>query len=206
LKSTKNQKLKVRAPRQRRSVQKVELMFEATIRLLDKGGYDLVTTNAIAKAAGVSIGTLYQYFSSKEAILDALAMREVAALEARVVAAMRDTNSPSAQERIAAVVQAVSAGYGRRRQVHRLMMEYSFTRGAQRLAPMLQQLMTLMMSDTPSGSSRRAAPLSHADAFVLVHAFVGVMRAMINAQGSDAPPLEEIRQAVTRLLMRFVGI
>ena len=75
MKASGNQRLKVRAPRQQRSVQKVELILEATIQLLDKGGHDLVTTNAVAKTAGVSIGTLYQYFSSKEAILDALSSR-----------------------------------------------------------------------------------------------------------------------------------
>jgi AcrR family transcriptional regulator len=203
VKITKNQSLKIRAPRQQRSLQKVELILEATIRLLEKGGHDVVTTNAVAEMAGVSIGTLYQYFANKEAILDALAAREVAALEASVAAVMEAGAMPP-QERIAAVVRAVSFGYGRRRQVHRLMMEYSLARGSQRLGPLLEKLIALMTTSKQRGSSTRG-PLSQADAFVLIHAFVGVMRAMISARGSNTPPREQIEQAVIRLLTQFVG-
>jgi AcrR family transcriptional regulator len=203
LKTSKNQPLRIRVPRQRRSLQKVELILEATIRLLEKGGLDVVTTNAVAEKAGVSIGTLYQYFASKEAILDALAAREVAALEASVAAVMQ-TGSMAPQERIAAVVRAVSAGYGRRRQVHRLMMEYSLARGSQRLGPLLEKLIALMTTNKRPGANT-SGPLSQADAFVLIHAFVGVMRAMISARGSNAPPREQIEQAVIRLLMQFAG-
>jgi AcrR family transcriptional regulator len=203
LKTSKNQALRIRVPRQQRSLQKVELILEATIRLLEKGGHDVVTTNAVAEMAGVSIGTLYQYFASKEAILDALAAREVAALEASVAAVMQTGTMPP-QERIAAVVRAVSAGYGRRRQVHRLMIEYSIARGTQRLSPLLEKLIALMTTSKRPGSNTQA-PLSHADAFVLVYAFVGVMRAMISARGSNIPPIEQIEQAMIRLLMQFAG-
>jgi AcrR family transcriptional regulator len=171
--------------------------------LLEKGGHDVVTTNAVAEMAGVSIGTLYQYFASKEAILDALAAREVGALEASVAAVMQVGAMPP-QERIAAVVRAVSAGYGRRREVHRLMMEYSLARGSQRLGPLLEKLIALMTTNKRPGANT-PGPLSQADAFVLIHAFVGVMRAMISARGSNAPPREQIEQAVIRLLMQFAG-
>ena len=203
MKTSKNQPLRIRVPRQQRSLQKVELILEATIRLLEKGGHDAVTTNAVAEMAGVSIGTLYQYFTSKEAILEALASREVAALEASVAAVMQ-TGSMSPQERIAAVVRAVSSGYGRRRQVHRLMMEYSLAHGTQRLSPLLEKLIGLMTTSKRPGSNTQA-PLSHADAFVFIHAFVGVMRAMVSARGSNTPPREQIEQAVIRLLTQFAG-
>lgn len=203
MKISRNQPLRIRVPRQQRSLQKVELILEATIRLLEKGGHDVVTTNAVAEMAGVSIGTLYQYFASKEAILDALAAREVAALEASVAAVMQVGAMPP-QERIAAVVRAVSAGYGRRREVHRLMMEYSLARGARRLSPLLEKLIALMTTGKRPGSKTQA-PLNHADAFVLIHAFVGVMRAVISARGDNIPPREQIEQAVTRLLTQFVG-
>jgi len=72
MKSTEKQDVGVRSPRQQRSRQKVELILEATVRVLDRDGMEGLTTNAVAAAAGVSIGTLYQYFRNKEAILDAL--------------------------------------------------------------------------------------------------------------------------------------
>lgn len=59
-------------PRQTRSQITVEAILEAAAQLLVTCGRAAVTTNAVAKRAGVSIGSLYQYFPSKEAIFDAL--------------------------------------------------------------------------------------------------------------------------------------
>ena len=52
-------------------------MFEATLRILESDGFDGLTTNRIAAVAGVSVGTLYQYFPDKTALLVALVKREV---------------------------------------------------------------------------------------------------------------------------------
>ena len=61
-----------RTPKQDRSRHKIGLIFEATMQLLDDVEIPELTTNAIAAKAGISIGTLYQYFDDKGAILDAL--------------------------------------------------------------------------------------------------------------------------------------
>lgn len=57
---------------QERSRQTVEVLLEATARVLIKEGYDRASTNRIAQVAGVSIGSLYQYFPSKEALVAAV--------------------------------------------------------------------------------------------------------------------------------------
>jgi AcrR family transcriptional regulator len=53
----------------------VEVILDATARVLCSTGYDRASTNRIALAAGVSIGSLYQYFPSKEALVAALVDR-----------------------------------------------------------------------------------------------------------------------------------
>lgn len=65
-----------RNPKQARARATKEAIFEATIQLLEGEGEAAFNTNRIAERAGVSIGTLYQYFSRKEDILIELAMRE----------------------------------------------------------------------------------------------------------------------------------
>jgi AcrR family transcriptional regulator len=60
---------------QRRSRQTVDAILEATARVLVKEGYDRASTNRIAAVAGVSIGSLYQYFPSKEALVAAVSER-----------------------------------------------------------------------------------------------------------------------------------
>jgi AcrR family transcriptional regulator len=57
---------------QERSRRTVDALLEATARVLMKEGYDRASTNKIAAVAGVSIGSLYQYFPSKEALVAAV--------------------------------------------------------------------------------------------------------------------------------------
>src|SRR5271165_2011430 len=60
---------------QKRSRLTVDALVEATARVLIKEGYDRASTNKIAAKAGVSIGSLYQYFPSKEALVAAVIER-----------------------------------------------------------------------------------------------------------------------------------
>jgi AcrR family transcriptional regulator len=60
---------------QERSRSTVDALLEATTRILIKEGYDRASTNRIAEVAGVSIGSLYQYFPSKEALVAAVVDR-----------------------------------------------------------------------------------------------------------------------------------
>jgi AcrR family transcriptional regulator len=57
---------------QERSRLTVDALLEATARVLVREGYDRASTNRIAEVAGVSIGSLYQYFPSKEALVAAV--------------------------------------------------------------------------------------------------------------------------------------
>lgn len=77
-----------KAPRQRRSTSTVDALLEAAALVLEEGGLEGFNTNAIARRAGASIGTLYQYFPSKDALTLALLLREEArAYDAALAAA-----------------------------------------------------------------------------------------------------------------------
>jgi AcrR family transcriptional regulator len=60
---------------QARSRLTVDALLEATARVLVKQGYDRASTNRIAAVAGVSVGSLYQYFPSKESLVAAVVAR-----------------------------------------------------------------------------------------------------------------------------------
>lgn len=60
---------------QERSRATVDNLIEATARILVKDGFDKASTNRIAEVSGVSIGSLYQYFPSKEALVVAVIER-----------------------------------------------------------------------------------------------------------------------------------
>jgi AcrR family transcriptional regulator len=78
-----------RLPSQRRGEDTVTVLLDATERVLARQGWSATTTNKIADVAGVSIGTLYHYFPTKEALVEAVVHRmwrdELEALRARAV-------------------------------------------------------------------------------------------------------------------------
>src|SRR5215510_5098878 len=75
-------------PRQRRSKETVEAILEAAARILVRHGYDGANTNRIAAAAGVSVGSLYQYFPNKESLVAALAAERTGRISAILEARM----------------------------------------------------------------------------------------------------------------------
>ena len=80
-KRTSTEAVKLRKkPRQKRSADTVAVIVEAAARILERDGFDGFNTNAIAEKAGVSIGSLYQYFPGKNALLSAIIERETTPL------------------------------------------------------------------------------------------------------------------------------
>jgi AcrR family transcriptional regulator len=69
-----------KTPGQSRSIETVGVILEAAARVLEEQGFDGYTTNVVAERAGVSIGSLYQYFPNKDAMTVALIDRETAEL------------------------------------------------------------------------------------------------------------------------------
>lgn len=68
-------------PEQDRSRATVEVILDAATRILARDGYGAFTTNRVAEKAGVSIGSLYQYFPNKESLLGELIRRHKLAIE-----------------------------------------------------------------------------------------------------------------------------
>ena len=86
----KHQAFQRRKPQQARSQVTYDSILQAAIQILQRSGPDALNTNAIAERAGVSIGTLYQYFPDREAILLAAARRELADPQPGLAAALLD--------------------------------------------------------------------------------------------------------------------
>lgn len=66
-----------RAPVQQRSTERLERILDACASVLDEGGYERLSTRAVAARAGVPIGSVYRFFSDKRALADALAHRNL---------------------------------------------------------------------------------------------------------------------------------
>lgn len=74
-------------PVQQRSVATVDAILDATIQVLIRHGKDKLTTTLVAQRAGVSVGTLYQYFPNKRSVLQAALRRKITIVTEAVEAA-----------------------------------------------------------------------------------------------------------------------
>lgn len=192
-----------RRPQQARAQNKIELILEAAMRLIESHGIDALTTNAIAERAGVSIGSLYQYFDDKEAILQALTQRELKGISERVLQNVKSAPPGGPGTRVPLIVQSVLRSYGGRRRVHRLLMERALSRGpGNRLNPLYNGLIDLFSKGGIGTEGSVAKPLKASDAFVLTHAFAGVMRAAVATENRQIPQ-RDLENSLTRLVISF---
>jgi AcrR family transcriptional regulator len=102
--TNRRQSLKPRKiPQQSRAEQTVATILEAAARVLESKGMDGLNTNLVAQRAGVSVGTLYQYFPGKDAIIVALSKREHAMFLAEAKAALVQASGQRALKYLIAV-------------------------------------------------------------------------------------------------------
>ena len=76
--SDENRSEKRRKPSQKRAQATLGLMFDAAVEVITRHGIAKLTMDRVARAAGLSVGSAYQYFDNKQALLMALAEREFA--------------------------------------------------------------------------------------------------------------------------------
>ena len=111
-----------RRPKQRRARQTVEAVLDAVIRLLKRGGSDAITTNRIAEVAGVSIGSLYQYFPDKRAIFTALHQRHVDQIDRMVQTKLVEHAASSIEDLVRAMVEAMVDAHATDPELYELLM------------------------------------------------------------------------------------
>jgi AcrR family transcriptional regulator len=110
-------------PKQDRSKVTVEAILEATTHILVEGGYDKANTNRIAERAGISIGSLYQYFPNKESLITAL-MEQHAQEMAELVETKLDRLFDSPLEiAIPEIITAVIAAHAINPRLHQVLSE-----------------------------------------------------------------------------------
>jgi AcrR family transcriptional regulator len=108
---------------QQRSRLTVDALLEATARILLKEGYDRASTNKIAAEAGVSIGSLYQYFPSKEALVAAVIERHIGEMMQLVREALAKAAALPIREATRALVKVMTDAHRVNPRLHRALVE-----------------------------------------------------------------------------------
>ncbi|HEY4371614.1 MAG TPA: TetR/AcrR family transcriptional regulator [Burkholderiales bacterium] len=109
--------------RQERSRATVDCLVEATARILVKEGFDKASTNRIAEAAGVSIGSLYQYFPSKEALVAAVIDRHQEDLMRIVRGALAELMAAPLEEGVRMIAAVAVKAHRSDPRLHRVLAE-----------------------------------------------------------------------------------
>lgn len=139
-----------KSPSQSRSQKTVDYILEAAAHILEAQGFEGYTTNAIAERAGVSIGSLYQYFPGRDAVTVALIEQVTAGLIADVEAAL---TLPDARAALRATIRAAV-----RHQLRRPGLAHSLDFEERRLAAaippsrsaqLIQQALARFLEETP---------------------------------------------------------
>ncbi len=111
-----------KSPQQTRSRVTVEAILDGAIRVVEQEGSLALTTTRIAQAAGVSVGTLYQYFPNRKSILDALQEREFQRTLSMMQEVMLDSQPGSTDELARAVIRGLFRLYGAAPELHRVLV------------------------------------------------------------------------------------
>lgn len=110
-----------REPKQRRSRQTVEAVLDAVRRVLRRHGAEGITTNRVAEAAGISIGSLYQYFPEKQAIFMALHDRHVDEVRHMIARTMTECASASLEEFTRELVEGLANVHSEDAELHEIV-------------------------------------------------------------------------------------
>jgi AcrR family transcriptional regulator len=172
-----------RKPSQGRAQHTVAAIFEAAGLLAAERGEEALTTNLIAERAGVSIGTLYQYFPTREAIVEAMVMQERARVMRELDALLKrfgEKDAPPPESVVRAFVHVYVSAFagsdpGRRalvrlawRNDHQQSAVHSLREAAEHIALHLQRIAhPALRAPTP------------AQTFVLTRALMGTVRAAV---------------------------
>jgi AcrR family transcriptional regulator len=191
---------------QERSRSTVNALLEATARILVKEGFDKASTNRIAEVAGVSVGSLYQYFPSKEALVAALIDRHnlevMQAVQGELAEAVDLPIAQAVRKLVAVAVKAHRIDP----KLHRVLAEQIPRVGKlEKLASFNQQNYVLFERFLTSHRREiRAVDLKLA-AFVCVTSIEALTHtAVLHRKISDDEEMEALIEQTTRLIVGYL--
>lgn len=110
-------------PQQDRSKVTVDAILTATTRILTEEGYDKASTNRIAERAGISIGSLYQYFPNKESLIAALRDRHVSSMMQLIESKLKELATAPIEVVVTELVKASIAAHAIEPKLHKVLHE-----------------------------------------------------------------------------------
>jgi AcrR family transcriptional regulator len=201
-----NQRRKVtpRRPRQERSREMVDTILAAATRVFVRVGYARATTNRIADAAGVSVGSLYQYFPSKDAIAIELMRRYRERVVGRIAAHLGEMNEATFRNVVQALIGALLHDDQIDNSLRRVLIERVLRTDARGEIAGFEERVESVLADALRGAKDVVAINDYElCAFILVRAVLAVTHgAVVDSPQYNTPALVD---ELTRLIVRYIG-
>jgi AcrR family transcriptional regulator len=175
-----------KTPVQARATATVEAIFEATIQVLLKDGADRLTTTRVATRAGVSVGTLYQYFPNKQALLLAVIAAHLDNVAAKVESACASAHGKPLNAMIRQVVEAFIDAKMERSDISAALYQVATDVGCPALVKRSMQRSRKAMEATLHTAPDVVLPLDRFAIDLMFAAVSGVMRSALESGGSPA--------------------
>jgi len=189
-----------KSPRQSRSQATVDAILDATARVLVERGHAATNTNLVAERAGVSVGSLYQYFPNKLALINALRARHSREMAASMEREFRRRPGETFREALTRVIQASVLAHQVDADLHRALEQCEELGlpdddGHDEAHEKIQQLLRDMRI-----AHRDELAITNPDlaAFILMHALHGLIHAVV----LDRPASVSVK-AATREMIRL---
>jgi AcrR family transcriptional regulator len=194
-----------KGPQQQRSKVTVAAILDATVRVLEQEGSDALTTSRIAEVAGVSVGTLYQYFANRDAILDALQDREFERASAMMNRILARGAYHTDREVARAVVEGLLDLHSAAPAMHRLLVVKGLSvTPTERVQAFDMRIIAVIRSFLNFANVRIRRPNLDAAAFVIYQAVRATMLACLleRPAGLDSVTLVD---EITDLVLRYLA-
>lgn len=178
-----------KSPRQARGRATREAILGAAAQILAKDGEARATTNRIAERAGVSIGSVYQYFADRDQILFAVLAEERAAIRARIARDLEGVNAAGLEETTRRIIGALVEAFRSKRGARKLLAKMIL----RRLEEGPTELDAVSALIAAAYARERGRPMIAAQSFVLTRALMGAIRAAAfeNSKLLDDPAFED---------------
>jgi AcrR family transcriptional regulator len=190
-------------PRQDRSEATVDAILEAAAREFASEGYEAATTNKIAEAAGTSVGSLYQYFPSKDAIAVELARRFRAGRIAFIRTQLEAVGSKPLESVIRALFSSFLHADGIRPELYRVLIEQVMRTSAEELRGYEEKLESLV-----AAALKRVQPPPPIDDYDLAaFMLVRLVLALVHSANADRPRYNTpaLASELTKLVVAYLG-
>jgi AcrR family transcriptional regulator len=112
-----------KSPNQARAKATVAAILDATARILANDGFEAVNTNRVAEVAGVSVGSLYQYFPNKGSLVGAVAVRHTETMAAIIASGVRTAADDDLPELLRALIRSTMQAHAANPKLRRAIIE-----------------------------------------------------------------------------------